>query len=516
MKSKGVQLLFFLMLIAVTSLVYSYEYNYAYVSGYEKTRFGDRIKFWGEDTLCGTVRSNDTLSIMQCPVFYDLVITSADTYWCGIGCDPHFEHGIIFNAPRLEFPERVDWLRDQALGQGHFFPGNGQKARVEIRDNELRIWWAGRGVPFDYDVFTDYSLPDSAVVFFECPLQVFGTVYGTLILGSSGTVGLEDNILYASADPLTGIAPEGHPEKFALISEGDIKILNTVANGRENSSGLGLNNPNRDLTSIVLDGFYFALNESFTFEQQNDADSGYVYDGGFDDRGYIYLWGGLAQRRRGYVHRSNNGSTGYAKRYRFDQTLFDWDIGVFNHHANVIEPPELDFGEVPVGETVWDTIRVTNERMEISSMATATWPFYSPPQPYREQHEHIIPVRFTPPGEGTRTGIFTLRMGREAVYQIPLSGRGVNPEEPAFRTFTANPNPFNSQTMLTLQIRQSGHVRVEIFDILGRRAAEPVNQHLEAGTHRVSFDGGELAAGLYLARLTTPTHSSTHKLLLVK
>ena len=38
-----------------------------------------------------------------------------------------------------------------------------------------------------------------------------------------------------------------------------------------------------------------------------------------DDRGTIYLFGSLTQMRRGYVHRTNNGSTGYLKQYRYDK-----------------------------------------------------------------------------------------------------------------------------------------------------------------------------------------------------
>jgi hypothetical protein len=68
----------------------------------------------------------------------------------------------------------------------------------------------------------------------------------------------------------------------------------------------------------VITAAIVALGESFCFENQNDPDSGYDF-GSQDDRGTIYLFGSLTQKRRGYVHRSNRTSTGYAKKYVYDK-----------------------------------------------------------------------------------------------------------------------------------------------------------------------------------------------------
>ena len=38
-------------------------------------------------------------------------------------------------------------------------------------------------------------------------------------------------------------------------------------------------------------------------------------------RGYIYVRGAIAQKRRGYVARSNRGRTGYDKSYDYDFRL---------------------------------------------------------------------------------------------------------------------------------------------------------------------------------------------------
>ena len=38
-----------------------------------------------------------------------------------------------------------------------------------------------------------------------------------------------------------------------------------------------------------------------------------------DERGTMYVWGSLTQKRRGYVHRSTHTGTGYLKDYHYDE-----------------------------------------------------------------------------------------------------------------------------------------------------------------------------------------------------
>jgi hypothetical protein len=127
------------------------------------------------------------------------------------------------------------------------------------------------------------------------------------------------------ANQQTGVTPETSHNIMGIVSEAQVKVANTPANGRENSAGQGLNQTNPNLTDVVITAAIVALGEDFTFENQNDPDSGYVCipcpGNGRDDRGTIYIYGSLTQMRRGYVHRSNLGSTGYLKQYRYDRRL---------------------------------------------------------------------------------------------------------------------------------------------------------------------------------------------------
>ncbi len=70
---------------------------------------------------------------------------------------------------------------------------------------------------------------------------------------------------------------------------------------------------------------------SFQFERMNDVNDSYYcpVTPALDERGYIIVNGGIAQWRRGYIHRSNHGGTGYNKVFHYDQRLRYRRLGVF-------------------------------------------------------------------------------------------------------------------------------------------------------------------------------------------
>lgn len=74
------------------------------------------------------------------------------------------------------------------------------------------------------------------------------------------------------------------------------------------------------------------------------------------------------------------------------------------------------------------------------------------------------------------------------------------------------PNPFNPQTEITFGMPEAGPARLVVYDMLGRRVAQLVDGWIDAGRHRVRFDGSSLASGVYVYRLETagsPTVSRT-------
>jgi hypothetical protein len=79
------------------------------------------------------------------------------------------------------------------------------------------------------------------------------------------------------------------------------------------------------------------------------------------------------------------------------------------------------------------------------------------------------------------------------------------------------PNPFQSRTTIAYSIPQDGDVRLELFDLLGRRVAVLVDEHQTAGRYDVVFEAdSHLAAGLFIARLYSAASTATARLTLMR
>ena len=71
----------------------------------------------------------------------------------------------------------------------------------------------------------------------------------------------------------------------------------------------------------------------------------------------------------------------------------------------------------------------------------------------------------------------------------------------AFALDQNQPNPFRGRTTIHLALPTNARVTLEVFDVSGRRVAEVVNRHMDAGRHSVEFDASRLRGGLYFYRM---------------
>ncbi|HKI46736.1 MAG TPA: T9SS type A sorting domain-containing protein, partial [Balneolales bacterium] len=63
------------------------------------------------------------------------------------------------------------------------------------------------------------------------------------------------------------------------------------------------------------------------------------------------------------------------------------------------------------------------------------------------------------------------------------------------------PNPFNPTTIISYRLTQSVHVRLSVWNILGRRVATLVDANQQKGIHEVTFNASQLSSGVYFYRL---------------
>lgn len=78
------------------------------------------------------------------------------------------------------------------------------------------------------------------------------------------------------------------------------------------------------------------------------------------------------------------------------------------------------------------------------------------------------------------------------------------------------PNPFNPSTEIVYEVPAPQKVRLTVFDIMGREICVLADGFQAAGRHRVSFQAGSLASGVYLYRIETPDRSVVKKMLLMR
>jgi hypothetical protein len=78
------------------------------------------------------------------------------------------------------------------------------------------------------------------------------------------------------------------------------------------------------------------------------------------------------------------------------------------------------------------------------------------------------------------------------------------------------PNPFNPTTTIRYGLPFRSHVTLSVFNTLGQQVAQPVNGEVGPGVHDVTFNGLNLASGMYFYRIQAGGFVATKKFLLVR
>ena len=102
--------------------------------------------------------------------------------------------------------------------------------------------------------------------------------------------------------------------------------------------------------------------------------------------------------------------------------------------------------------------------------------------------------------------IMSCPMGGITTIEIPFT----------YRLRQNYPNPFNPVTTITYGLPRYGHTRLTVYDIMGREVSKLVDEFRDAGTYTVSFDGTNLASGIYFYTLESGRFKETKRMLLVK
>ncbi|MCY7362281.1 MAG: T9SS type A sorting domain-containing protein [Ignavibacteria bacterium] len=92
-----------------------------------------------------------------------------------------------------------------------------------------------------------------------------------------------------------------------------------------------------------------------------------------------------------------------------------------------------------------------------------------------------------------------------------------NKENLKFILFQNYPNPFNPTTTISLSIKDRGNVKLDIFNLEGKKVKNIIYKKFESGDYNIKFDGSDLATGIYFySLLINNIVIDTKKMILLK
>jgi len=113
---------------------------------------------------------------------------------------------------------------------------------------------------------------------------------------------------------------------------------------------------------------------------------------------------------------------------------------------------------------------------------------------------------------GTDDGVWRRPLS-EMITSVPRSNENIPNEFVLKQNY---PNPFNPVTSIQYSVPRNQKVTLKVFDLLGREVATLVNEVKYAGSYRTTFNGVDLASGVYFYRLQAGRFTQTRKLTLLR
>lgn len=350
-----------------------------------------------------------------------------------------------------------------------------------------------------------------------------------------------DNWVY-QPNPSTYLIMQIHPVNDSVVyAAGWWNFLKTT-NGGKNWSSIFSGGPGQGLPT--LDGLYF-INENtgwmcgqVTIMKTTDGGNSFIDSGRIEGSPMdIYFkneMDGIMSAEVAAVFRTTNGGINWIKdriikqgsQYNFNKVSFVNDSVGYIGGEIVFKTTNFGItwdsvGRVPYGFEEAYCIEFSDENTGYSGGTTGTlfkttngghsWlqqnvsqfgkGFFRSIYAYNDSIVWVV---------GNGKILFTQTGGLVSVEQLSVE----IPED--FSLYQNFPNPFNPETIIKFDIKNTAHVKLEIFDILGRNISTLIDKKLQTGSYEVSYDMSEMNSGVYFYKLSSESFSKTMKMLLIK
>jgi hypothetical protein len=122
--------------------------------------------------------------------------------------------------------------------------------------------------------------------------------------------------------------------------------------------------------------------------------------------------------------------------------------------------------------------------------------------------------------EGGPPGTNSDFMGVDFVHvkrSFPTNVETPSPQQPHSFDLSQNyPNPFNPTTKIRFRLEVSGFTRLRVCDVLGNEVATLVNEVKLPGSYEVTWNGVDMASGVYFYVLTSGSETQTKMMMVLR
>ena len=108
--------------------------------------------------------------------------------------------------------------------------------------------------------------------------------------------------------------------------------------------------------------------------------------------------------------------------------------------------------------------------------------------------------------------LYSKRVSLEGIYTSAEREEDVL----TFAVHANYPNPFSEATEITFEAPEATHVRITVYDMLGRRVETAYDRTVSPGRYRVAYSAGDLAPGTYFYHVEMGRFRETRAMMLVR
>ena len=108
------------------------------------------------------------------------------------------------------------------------------------------------------------------------------------------------------------------------------------------------------------------------------------------------------------------------------------------------------------------------------------------------------------------------------IYYSNTTGSNDNTIIPIMNKLNSNfPNPFNPTTTISFSLKETGNVKIEIFNIRGQKVKTLINGLLPAKNHQIVWNGKDdkgksVSSGIYFYKMRSANYTASRKMILMK